>query len=1399
VNQSIRVLLGTLLLLAVGATSFAQGWAVPAKTPDTPVSCGACPGVDPASMTIGYHAPISTFTGRFLDSTNTSEWFAPFRTARAYMVLVRPDIDRIYFRYGNGSVAAYSLSRFFTRLEGGEALLFPISPRPANRGSSPEVFLNWDDWFNPEISQWNVFNIDGGTRMTGFDVDDKGYVYVASTIFGWGIVKDSLAAGGRMQSVTQMCSKCGQTSPPTYGHFNDATPGSIISLKGATRYYAFINAKTQPYWDVTDRANPVKLPVSVPNFTHFAKTTAGDRVALVDEFGNLVIYTADGLATGAGPLFTDAGYEYVSGDGTNFYGLKDTSSGRMIVAVAPSGTSTYAIQASTPLQSNMLVSNFHYGDGYVVLTGSDEGGGWDLRLYKMGANFSATLIQIPGFPSNAVNQTYPGYFRNYYGAAPPGVYVKPAYVNMWDGTVYKAPSGKVYLIACAGGLGDVYELAGGDTIAPSNDGRAGRTNVNAPVSTKIVYGDPVQFTAKTTSATIQSVAWNFGNPEAGTTNSQQTTPPNFPIIYQFSNLTKTSIGTKSVTASNITDSQIRGTVPVTLEMPVARFGLAGTGTKYLFAQPNASSSAPIVAGDSFVDESDGTIESHYASWALDGTVTKATADQPIDVGQCGAHSVVFTGYYGPYSGAGATLTTTHPSAPVIPGDFIVGLDANNGAVNYSVRPFAAALDFIGVSGPNLIFRSSSRGLASPLLTASLGFTWTWELLTAAGAPLLTQTGSVATVPDFLVPTQSTLGLQNLRVRLTLRTNAPLQGSCAGFETTAALSNPISAPDPKISQIGDCQGAPCTFSVTSVNGTDMAADKWTFAWSITPAGFDPTTVLSGASMTTSFQKIALYTVTITATNAVGTGTASTTVNVLTAANPCGKLTNSSFVPSYSGSSGCSPYSTCASGESLTFFAAAPQQGGYDPSCSPNHTYTWSFPDGSQAIGQTVTKAATVSGTVTLNVNNGGDNHNYTVALNVGTITPPPPTCGTLTALNVQPFWSGVSCPSGGPTCGTNDLLTFDVQAYQYNFSGCASFKWDFGEGAPSFTQRAVHSFTQSRSQTINLTVSGPGGTVNKTITITTSATTTPPSTCPTMTGSNVAITYSAPSGCTPGNPCKNGESVTFDVTSFAGYDFSCAQHQYSWNFGDGSAAVTSKQAPHTFATSGSHVVTVTISNPSQQNFQRTLTMTTSDSTGNCGPINPNLNLFISYANGSSTCSQNGGDCATGEAVNFTVLSYQYDLGCATHTFDWDFGDGSTHVSTKDTPHQYAAQGTYTVKCIVSNGGTPVTLTQSVSVKGGPPILGQVVVSYAVAPLTGVPNGFLFTASFDRPDLVKSWQWDFGDGTKSPMRHTGDLMQEPKIYADSKTYTVTLSAYDSSGSSAGPPATHPGELKRRSVRH
>jgi len=112
--------------------------------------CTTCPGVDPTSLTPGYKAPIVSFTGRYLDSSNTSEWFRPFRTARAKFVLSMPALDRIYFRYGDGSIASYKLSTFFSRLESGEPLVYAAPPPPAYVEEGPACRMErqrvWDGY-----------------------------------------------------------------------------------------------------------------------------------------------------------------------------------------------------------------------------------------------------------------------------------------------------------------------------------------------------------------------------------------------------------------------------------------------------------------------------------------------------------------------------------------------------------------------------------------------------------------------------------------------------------------------------------------------------------------------------------------------------------------------------------------------------------------------------------------------------------------------------------------------------------------------------------------------------------------------------------------------------------------------------------------------------------------------------------------------------------------------------------------------------------------------------------------------------------------------------------------------------------------------------------------------------
>ena len=397
-----------------------------------------------------------------------------------------------------------------------------------------------------------------------------------------------------------------------------------------------------------------------------------------------------------------------------------------------------------------------------------------------------------------------------------------------------APSGKTYLIVCAKGIGDVYEIQGADAVLVKIDGVAGTPNPNTPAGNtgKIFYGDTVKFTAATSSQSVTNVTWNFGNPEAGTGKNTSLSLVNTSIPYQFQSLSKAAVGNKTVTATNVSDSGIKGSTTVPLLAPSARFRLLGT--QLLFSQPNASSAAPIVVGDSFVDASDGTLEGHFASWAYDGgAAAKSPPTQASGVGPCGPHSVVFTANYGPYSGALDTLATTlfPPAQP-----YVVGLDANNGAFTYNVMPFSAGVDLVtGAPAGNLRFASTSRFSAdTSVLTAAhiAGMTYKWELLNSAGGVIQPgPTGPGTSAPNFDFAKSLLNNQPNARVRLTFSTTTPFAGSCAGLEASAALSNPLNAPNPTVLlSSGTCQGAPCTFTAGSASGVDTV-DNWSYKWDV----------------------------------------------------------------------------------------------------------------------------------------------------------------------------------------------------------------------------------------------------------------------------------------------------------------------------------------------------------------------------------------------------------------------------------------------------------------------------------------------------------------------------------------------------------------------------------------
>jgi PKD repeat protein len=137
----------------------------------------------------------------------------------------------------------------------------------------------------------------------------------------------------------------------------------------------------------------------------------------------------------------------------------------------------------------------------------------------------------------------------------------------------------------------------------------------------------------------------------------------------------------------------------------------------------------------------------------------------------------------------------------------------------------------------------------------------------------------------------------------------------------------------------------------------------------------------------------------------------------------------------------------------------------------------------------------------------------------------------------------------------------------------------------------------------------------------------------------------------------------------------------WDFGDGNTS-TEPSPTHTYAAAGTYTVTLTASS-------------------DCGASSAQQTVSVADAVPVSAFAHDAPQCL-GQAVSFTDAS----TGLATAWF-WDFGDG--YSSTEQNPaHTYAAEGTYTVTLVASNGcGMGFAYTQDVSTQSDviPPPVGN----------------------------------------------------------------------------------------------
>ena len=137
---------------------------------------------------------------------------------------------------------------------------------------------------------------------------------------------------------------------------------------------------------------------------------------------------------------------------------------------------------------------------------------------------------------------------------------------------------------------------------------------------------------------------------------------------------------------------------------------------------------------------------------------------------------------------------------------------------------------------------------------------------------------------------------------------------------------------------------------------------------------------------------------------------------------------------------------------------------------------------------------------------------------------------------------------------------------------------------------------------------------------------------------------------------------------------------SWNFGDGTAAVTTAAPAHTFAAAGGYDVTLVVADRSgvSSNVVRRVTVTAPAT-----PAAPHANFTVS--------------CAS-LACTFTDTT-TYDAGSVLQSRLWDFGDSVTLAATNPTTHTYAATTltTFTAKLTITDiAGKTSTSVQSLVV-------------------------------------------------------------------------------------------------------
>jgi PKD repeat protein len=230
----------------------------------------------------------------------------------------------------------------------------------------------------------------------------------------------------------------------------------------------------------------------------------------------------------------------------------------------------------------------------------------------------------------------------------------------------------------------------------------------------------------------------------------------------------------------------------------------------------------------------------------------------------------------------------------------------------------------------------------------------------------------------------------------------------------------------------------------------------------------------------------------------------------------------------------------------------------------------------------------------------------------------------------------------------------------------------------------------------------------------------------------------------------GTEVNFDGS--ASHDFDGVVNRFSWNFGDGATGGGDRPV-HVFSLPGNYRVLLTIEG---------------DQAGQCDNTDTDETVItvveapVARVAGPSRVA--AGTPATFDAGQSSGATGQ--IG----TWRWDFGDGVT-AEGPTVEHTYQEAGAYVIRLTVETDATAnqcnLSTVQHYVVANAPPVADA-----GKDRVVGVNEEVLFdgSASGDPDGAVRTWLWDFGDGTLQ----SGMLVRHR--FRDPGRFPVTLTVTD-----------------------